>query len=123
MPGWKWIHTPGHSPGHISLWRESDRTLVAGDAFITTAQESAYAVLSQRPELHGPPMYYTTDWDSAGTSVSRLASLEPEVVISGHGPPLHGPEMRSALHELAERFEMVAVPPQGRYVNPRPNPR
>src|SRR5436190_2417265 len=33
MPGWKWIHTPGHTPGHVSLWRESDRTLIAGDAF------------------------------------------------------------------------------------------
>ena len=40
MPGWRWIHTPGH----ISFWRERDRTIVAGDAFITTNQESAYAV-------------------------------------------------------------------------------
>ncbi len=40
MHGWRWIHTPGH----ISFWRERDRTIVAGDAFITTNQESAYAV-------------------------------------------------------------------------------
>src|SRR4051812_36339163 len=65
MPGWRWIATPGHSPGHVSFWRESDRTLIAGDAFITTAQESAYAVMTQRPEMHGPPMYYTPDWVSA----------------------------------------------------------
>jgi glyoxylase-like metal-dependent hydrolase (beta-lactamase superfamily II) len=58
MPGWRWIHTAGHSPGHISLWCEADRTLIAGDAFITTAQESAYAVFAQKPELHGPPMYH-----------------------------------------------------------------
>lgn len=44
MPGWRWIHTPGHTPGHISFWRERDRTIIAGDAFITTNQESAYAV-------------------------------------------------------------------------------
>src|SRR3954469_17389390 len=31
MPGWKWLPTPGHSPGHISLWREADRALIAGD--------------------------------------------------------------------------------------------
>jgi glyoxylase-like metal-dependent hydrolase (beta-lactamase superfamily II) len=123
MPEWQWIHTPGHSPGHISLWREADRALIAGDAFITTAQESAYAVLTQQPELHGPPMYYTTDWVSAGTSVNRLASLEPEVVITGHGPPLQGSSMRSALHELAERFDVIAIPAQGRYVNPRLNPK
>jgi glyoxylase-like metal-dependent hydrolase (beta-lactamase superfamily II) len=41
MPGWRWVHTPGHTPGHVSLWRESDRTILAGDAFITTRQESA----------------------------------------------------------------------------------
>jgi glyoxylase-like metal-dependent hydrolase (beta-lactamase superfamily II) len=62
MAGWRWLHTPGHTPGHVSLWRESDRTLIAGDAFLTTDQESAYAVALQRPEMHGPPMYYTQDW-------------------------------------------------------------
>jgi glyoxylase-like metal-dependent hydrolase (beta-lactamase superfamily II) len=61
LPGFLWIPTPGHSPGHVSFWRGSDRTLIVEDAFITTAQESAYAVLTQSPELHGPPMYYTQD--------------------------------------------------------------
>jgi glyoxylase-like metal-dependent hydrolase (beta-lactamase superfamily II) len=117
LPDWQWIHTPGHTNGHVSLWRESDRTLIAGDAFITTAQESAYAVLTQEPELHGPPMYYTSDWDAAEKSVARLAKLEPEVVVTGHGPPLRGTAMRAALHELADRFEVVAVPALGRYVS------
>jgi glyoxylase-like metal-dependent hydrolase (beta-lactamase superfamily II) len=36
MPGWHWLHTPGHSPGHVSLWRNADRLLIAGDAFVTT---------------------------------------------------------------------------------------
>ena len=35
MPGFRWIHTPGHSPGHVSLFREGDRALIAGDAFVT----------------------------------------------------------------------------------------
>lgn len=55
MPGWKWIHAPGHTPGQVSLWREGDRTLIAADAFITTNQESAYAVAVQKPEMHGRP--------------------------------------------------------------------
>ena len=90
MPGWKWLHTPGHSPGHVSLWRESDRTLIAGDAFITTAQESAYAVLTQKPEMHGPPMYFTQNWEQAYESVVRLEALKPEIAVTGHGRAMHG---------------------------------
>jgi glyoxylase-like metal-dependent hydrolase (beta-lactamase superfamily II) len=117
MPGWRWIHTPGHALGHISLWRESDRTLIVGDAFVTTKQESAYAVATQEAELHGPPMYFTPDWGSARESVRTLAALRPEVVLSGHGRPLHGPEMRTALDALAERFDEVAVPKHGKYAS------
>ena len=110
MPGWRWIHTPGHTPGHVSLWRESDRSLIAGDAFITTRQESAYAVLVQQPVMHGPPAYYTPDWDAAGASVRRLATLEPETVVTGHGLAFRGATMRAALHTLAERFDDIAIP-------------
>jgi len=115
MPGWRWIHTPGHTPGHISLWREPDRALIAGDAFITTGQESAYAVAVQKPEMHGPPMYFTPDWDSARASVEKLAALEPEVVVAGHGRPMQGEAMRTALRALARNFNDVAVPKHGRY--------
>jgi glyoxylase-like metal-dependent hydrolase (beta-lactamase superfamily II) len=117
MPGWRWIHTPGHSPGHVSLFRDSDRTLIAGDAFVTTKQESLVSALTQRPEMHGPPMYYTPDWEDAAASVRRLAELEPEVAATGHGVPMHGAEMRSALHELANHFDELARPAHGRYVN------
>jgi glyoxylase-like metal-dependent hydrolase (beta-lactamase superfamily II) len=116
MPGWRWIHTPGHTPGHVSLFRDSDRTLIAGDAFVTTKQESAVAVLTQRPELHGPPAYFTPDWEAARSSVQRLASLEPLRVITGHGRPLQGEEMLADLQYLARNFERLAVPQQGRYV-------
>jgi glyoxylase-like metal-dependent hydrolase (beta-lactamase superfamily II) len=116
MPGWRWIHTPGHSVGHVSLWRATDRTLIVGDAFVTTAQESAYAVAVQRAEMHGPPMYYTVEWDKARGSVQRLAELDPEVVITGHGLPMRGPEMRTALRRLASGFDRVAVPKSGRYL-------
>ncbi|MBP1804247.1 MBL fold metallo-hydrolase [Rubellimicrobium aerolatum] len=116
MPGWRWLHTPGHSVGHVSLWREADRTLIAGDAFVTTAQESVYAVAVQAPEMHGPPKYFTVDWEASEDSVRRLAALEPELALTFHGQPLHGPELRASLHRLAHEFRAVAVPPQGRYV-------
>jgi glyoxylase-like metal-dependent hydrolase (beta-lactamase superfamily II) len=116
MPGWRWLHTPGHSPGHVSFWRESDRTLVVGDAFITTNQESAYSVMLQRPELHGPPQYYTPDWRRARESVRLLAGLESELVITGHGPPMRGATMRAALNLLARDFDRIAVPAHGYYV-------
>ncbi len=117
MSGWRWLHTPGHSPGHISLWREADRLLVAGDAFVTTKAESAYAVAIQKPEVHGPPMYYTPDWVAAEASVGELARLEPETVITGHGPALQGADLRQDLHALAEDFRRLAVPSHGRYVD------
>jgi glyoxylase-like metal-dependent hydrolase (beta-lactamase superfamily II) len=116
LPGWRWEHVPGHTPGQIALWRERDRTLIAADAFITTAQESAYSVAFQVPELHGPPMYYTQDWEASRESVRRLASLEPELAVTGHGPPLRGNELRSALHRLARDFDEVAAPKQGKYI-------
>jgi glyoxylase-like metal-dependent hydrolase (beta-lactamase superfamily II) len=116
MPGWRWIHTPGHTAGHVAFFREEDRTLIAGDAFVTTKQESALAVLTQRPELHGPPAYYTPDWESARRSVERLAALEPLRIITGHGPPLQGQQMLAGLHRLARNFDRMAVPAMGRYV-------
>ena len=116
MPGWKWVHAPGHTPGQVALWREGDRVLISADAFITTRQESAYAVAVQKPELHGPPAYYTQDWEASRTTLERLAALEPELVISGHGPAMQGPEMRAALHQLAQNFEAIAVPEDGKYV-------
>jgi len=116
MPGWRWLHTPGHSVGHVSLWREGDRSLIAGDAFVTTAQESAYAVAVQEPEMHGPPMYFTINWPEAANSVRRLAALDPELAITFHGRPLRGAALRHSLHRLAEEFPVAAVPRQGRYV-------
>ena len=111
LPGWRWLHTPGHSEGHVSFWRESDRTLIAGDAFITVANESAYAVAAQEPEIHGPPSYFTPDWDPARASVERLSALDPALAVTGHGPALHGPELTGGLRALARDFDRVARPP------------
>lgn len=110
MPGWRWIHVPGHTQGQVALWRAADRSLIAADAFVTTAQESAYAVALQKPEMHGPPMYFTEDFVQAGASVRKLAVLEPALAITGHGRAMSGPAMTSALHTLARDFDRVAVP-------------
>jgi len=111
MPEWTLIETPGHTPGHVSFWREKDRTLLPGDAFCTTKPESFFeASLAQHPELHGPPAYFTADWAMAGRSVKRLAGLDPAVVAPGHGKPLAGAGVAEALRKLAQDFERIAVP-------------
>jgi glyoxylase-like metal-dependent hydrolase (beta-lactamase superfamily II) len=113
LPGiesWKWIHTPGHTEGHVSFFRDSDRTLLVGDAFCTTKQESLSAIAAQKAELHGPPAYYTSDWDAAKASVEILANLKPECVAPGHGSPMRGTDVASALDELATNFDSVARP-------------
>lgn len=111
-PGWTWLHTPGHTPGHIALWRAADRTLLSGDAIITTRQESAASVVLQTPELHGPPAYFTSDWQAAEQSVHLLAGLRPALLLSGHGPALSGPDLLPALDALAA-FDLQSLAPAG----------
>ena len=115
LPGWKWIHTPGHTPGHVSFFRERDRVLIAGDAFVTVKGESAFSVLLQKEAVHRPPAYFTTNWSEARKSVERLAELSPEVAATGHGRPLRGEMLRQELSWLASNFRAV-VPNHGRYV-------
>jgi glyoxylase-like metal-dependent hydrolase (beta-lactamase superfamily II) len=113
---WKWIHTPGHAPGHISLYRERDGVLIAGDAFVTTDQASAISVMTQRKELCGPPKYFTMDWGAAARSVKELSALQPQVVATGHGQAMYGPAVRKALNRLAKDFWELGIPAHGRYV-------
>ncbi|MFC7668112.1 MBL fold metallo-hydrolase [Hymenobacter humi] len=54
LPGWRWVHTPGHTFGHVSFFREHDKLLVAGDAFTTVFAESGMATYTQKQEVHGP---------------------------------------------------------------------
>jgi len=116
LPEWRWLATPGHSPGHVSFVRMHDRAVVAGDAVITTRQESLSAVVQQRLELHGPPAYYTQNWYAAAQSVRTLADQRPTTLLSGHGRPMSGPTLAAALKSLADRFEMEEMPRRGRYV-------
>lgn len=116
MPGWRWVHTPGHAPGHVSLFRAPDRFLIAGDAVTTTQQESLYSVLTQQEGLNGPPKYFTIDWEAARRSVATLASLKPVVIASGHGPAMRGEMVTEELVHLARDFDHRARPDHGRYV-------
>ncbi|WP_164219718.1 MBL fold metallo-hydrolase [Virgibacillus sp. YIM 98842] len=117
MPEFKWIHTPGHTPGHISLFRESDRTLIAGDAFSTVKQEQLYKVLTQEQEITGPPRYLTPDWKAAKESVIKLKELKPAAAVTGHGAPMTGELLTTSLQRLADHFDEIAVPDYGRFVD------
>ncbi|MBE1446952.1 MBL fold metallo-hydrolase [Paenibacillus sp. OAS669] len=116
LPEFRWIHTPGHAPGHVSFFRESDRTLIAGDAFVTVRQDSLYKVLMQEPEVHGPPRYLTTDWKAAKESVLALQHLQPSAAVTGHGEPMRGEALTNGLKALADHFDQLAVPDYGNYV-------
>ncbi|MCU7494926.1 MAG: MBL fold metallo-hydrolase [Ignavibacteria bacterium] len=117
MPGWEWVHTPGHSPGHVSFFRKSDRTMIAGDAFVTVRQDSLYKVLMQKAEINGPPNYLTTDWQAAWDSVRKLESLQPRVAVTGHGQAMQGEELSEGLGRLAREFDKIAIPEHGKYVD------
>jgi glyoxylase-like metal-dependent hydrolase (beta-lactamase superfamily II) len=116
LPDWKWIPTPGHTPGHVSLWRPVDRLLISGDALISTRQESARAVWQQRAEVRPPPAYFTPDWRTAYDSIERLRGLGPDVLAPGHGVPLKGQAWRKELDDLIADFPGRGLPRQGQYV-------
>lgn len=117
MPGFRWIHTPGHTPGHVSFFRDEDRAIIVGDAFVTVKQEYLYKVLTQEQEISGPPRYLTTDWHAAWDSVKKIEGLQPSVAITGHGLPMAGEELTNNLRMLARDFERIAIPDYGKYVN------
>jgi glyoxylase-like metal-dependent hydrolase (beta-lactamase superfamily II) len=114
LPGWLAIHTPGHTAGHISLWRDADRTLLAGDAFATMNQESWRRSARMPVELRPPPAPLTTDWHAARQSVHRLSALRPRTIVAGHGLPMVGTDVADKLEAFAANF---TPPRRGRYVH------
>ena len=117
MPHWKWIHTAGHTEGHISLFHEKDGTLIVGDAFCTVKQESLMSVLTQNEQISGPPKYLTTDWVAAENSVKLLQELKPWLAIPSHGKPMKGEELTNHLELLTQHFNEIAKPDEGRFVD------
>ena len=112
-PEWEWIFTPGHAPGHISLYNRSLQVLLAGDAFTTMDVDSPIELVLKNPRISRPPAPFTCDWEAARDSVRSLAKLEPATVGCGHGKPMSGSEVAIELKDLAANFPM---PDHGRYI-------
>lgn len=84
VAGFKVLEVPGHSPGHIAFWRESDGVLVAGDVFFNLSMATL------RYGLRHPLGVVTVDPARNRESQRRLAELDPSLVLLGHGPPVRG---------------------------------
>ena len=82
VAGFKVLDTPGHSPGHVAYWRESDRVLILGDVL------NNVNVTTGIPGLNDPKPYLTANPEQNRRSAKRLAPLEPKLVLFGHGKPL-----------------------------------
>ena len=82
VAGFQVLDVPGHSAGHVAFWRESDRVLILGDVLTNID------VLTGIPGLHEPKPYLTVDPEENRRSAKRLATLEPRLVLFGHGGPL-----------------------------------
>ena len=85
VAGFTVVHLPGHAPGLIGLWRESDRVALVSDTLYT---------LDPQTGRHGPPRVphraFNKDTGEARESIRKLAALEPEAVWPGHADPLRG---------------------------------
>ena len=112
LPEWQWLHTPGHTPGHVSLFRERDRALISGDAVVSMNLDSWSSQVTHRRELSRFLAPLTTDWDQARRSLSVLAELDPLLLFTGHGAPLYGDRLPA---ELTRLMHMLEVPEEGRY--------
>jgi hydroxyacylglutathione hydrolase len=84
VAGFTVFEVPGHSPGHVAYWRESDRLLILGDVLNNVNVKTGVT------GLHEPPTVFTPDPPRNRESARRLAALEPALTCFGHGPPLRG---------------------------------
>jgi glyoxylase-like metal-dependent hydrolase (beta-lactamase superfamily II) len=85
VAGFKVIDAPGHSPGQVVFWRESDRVLIIGDVL------NNMDVITGLPGLREPKGSLTPDPAENRRSARKLGALEPELVCFGHGAPLRDP--------------------------------
>lgn len=92
-PGMKIMHTPGHTPGHISIYLEASRTLIAGDA----------VVIEPSGELGIANPQYTLNLPQAVSSVQQLANYEIDTLICYHGGIFSG-EVLPALQRLLRSY-------------------
>jgi len=98
---WQVVRTPGHTPGHLSLWQPEERLLVVGDAL------SDYDVGWVNLALDGP-----TAATTALASLHRLADLAPRVLLPSHGPIPADPG--AAFDRALHRAQRLVDDPEGR---------
>jgi hydroxyacylglutathione hydrolase len=95
VAGFEVLEVPGHSDGHVALWRDSDGALICGDVFTNID------TLTGLPGLHEPKSFFTPDPARNRESMRRLADLEPALVCFGHGRPLRNPgKLRAFVEKL-----------------------
>jgi glyoxylase-like metal-dependent hydrolase (beta-lactamase superfamily II) len=82
VAGFRVVHAPGHTPGHIIFFLEEDRVAIIGDVLNGMNLWTAW------PGLHEPPSFFCTDVTENRRSIRRLAELERRLLCFGHGPPL-----------------------------------
>lgn len=109
------IEPSGHTPGHVSFFRDGDRVPLAGDAFCTVDQTSAVKFLTIKLRFRCLPITSLLI-GGAHASVVHLADLDPEVIGAGHGEPMFGDEARYGLRRLAREWPQ---PKHGRCVSER----
>tara|TARA_R110002096_G_scaffold38098_9_gene105546 strand:+ start:1382 stop:2083 length:702 start_codon:yes stop_codon:yes gene_type:complete len=85
------LETPGHSAGHIALWRESDGLIIAGDVLVNMNMNTTITQLGE------PPGMFTTDVRENRASIRKLANLHPKLICFGHGEPLYKTEQLAVL--------------------------
>jgi glyoxylase-like metal-dependent hydrolase (beta-lactamase superfamily II) len=94
VAGFEVLFTPGHSPGHMSYWRDSDKTLICGDVMW------GYNPFLMRGAPQQPFPIVSPDPATNRQSARRLALLQPNKVMFGHGPPLDGDVFVRAVAKL-----------------------
>jgi hydroxyacylglutathione hydrolase len=82
VAGFRVVHTPGHTSGHVAFFREHDRVAIVGDVLANIS------FLTGTPGLREPPHYSCIDPEENRRSMLTLLRLDPSVVCFGHGPPL-----------------------------------
>jgi glyoxylase-like metal-dependent hydrolase (beta-lactamase superfamily II) len=116
LPEWEWIHTPGSTPGHVSFFRKSDRFLIAGDAFITVRTSSFLKGSNQKEQVNHAPRCLTADWNLAKVSIGKLAGLQPNYAIVGHGVDMWGKDLTKGLNCLIKNVNDISRPGDGKNI-------
>jgi glyoxylase-like metal-dependent hydrolase (beta-lactamase superfamily II)/predicted ester cyclase len=102
VSGFRVVHLPGHAPGLIGLWRESDRLALVSDCFYTLDMWGRNCPASV------PADTYNYDTEQARASIRKLAELEPAAAWAGHAKPITG-DVRGQLLQAAGRLDAPAT--------------